>query len=132
MKAGDIVGGYTPARGLPGGRRRAERVDLRRAGRTGVLPQAVPQPHLSATTPRRAAPPPKQRKRARCAAFEAHHRGIQAALAPITTYGGNLIATLDFFRDGAKYYKVTEKVELAGAGNRRRCADGLPGTSWSC
>jgi eukaryotic-like serine/threonine-protein kinase len=56
----------------------------------------------------------KAKKRARCAAFEAHHRGIQAAMAPLTTYGGNLIATLDFFRVGAKYYKVTEKVDVAG------------------
>jgi serine/threonine protein kinase len=56
----------------------------------------------------------KAKKRARCAAFEAHHRGIQAAMAPLTTYGGNLIATLDFFRIGAKYYKVTEKVDVAG------------------
>jgi eukaryotic-like serine/threonine-protein kinase len=56
----------------------------------------------------------KEKKRARCAAFEAHHRGIQAAMAPLTTYGGNLIATLDFFRIGAKYYKVTEKVDVAG------------------
>jgi eukaryotic-like serine/threonine-protein kinase len=56
----------------------------------------------------------KAKKRARCAAFEAHHRGIQAAMAPLTSYGGNLIATLDFFREGAKYYKVTEKVDLAG------------------
>ena len=35
-------------------------------------------------------------------------------MAPLTTYGGNLIATLDFFRVGAKYYKVTEKVDVAG------------------
>jgi serine/threonine protein kinase len=56
----------------------------------------------------------KAKKRVRCAAFEAHHRGIQAAMAPLTTYGGNLIATLDFFRIGAKYYKVTEKVDVAG------------------
>lgn len=56
----------------------------------------------------------KARKRERCAAFEAHHRGIQAAMAPLTTYGGNLIATLDFFRIGAKYYKVTESVDVAG------------------
>jgi hypothetical protein len=54
----------------------------------------------------------KAKKRVRCAAFEAHHRGLQAAMAPLTTYGGNLIATLDFFiatldffRIGAKYYK---------------------------
>jgi serine/threonine protein kinase len=56
----------------------------------------------------------KAKKRARCATFEAHHRGIQAAMAPLTTYGGNLIATLDFFRIGAKYYKVTERVDVAG------------------
>jgi serine/threonine protein kinase len=60
----------------------------------------------------------KAKKRARCAAFEAHHRGIQAAMAPLTTYGGNLIATLDFFRIGAKYYKVTEKVDVAGLQTR--------------
>ena len=29
----------------------------------------------------------------------------------MSTYGGNLIVTLDFFRWGAKYYKVTEKVD---------------------
>jgi serine/threonine protein kinase len=72
---------------------------------------------LSPTYPEDTAPgseKTKARKRARCAAFEAHHRGIQAAMAPLTTYGGNLIATLDFFREGAKYYKVTEKVDLAG------------------
>ena len=72
---------------------------------------------LSPTYPDDAAPGSprtKARKRERCAAFEAHHRGIQVAMAPLTTYGGNLIATLDFFREGAKYYKVTEKVDLAG------------------
>jgi serine/threonine protein kinase len=72
---------------------------------------------LAPTYPDDAAPgsaKTKARKRARCAAFEAHHRGIQAAMAPLTSYGGNLIATLDFFREGAKYYKVTEKVDLAG------------------
>jgi eukaryotic-like serine/threonine-protein kinase len=56
----------------------------------------------------------KARKRARCATFEAHHRRIQEALAPISHAGGNLIVTLDFFRWGAKYYKVTDKVDVAG------------------
>jgi serine/threonine protein kinase len=55
----------------------------------------------------------KAKKRARCAVFEAHHRGLQQALAPLSAYGGNLIVTLDFFRWGAKYYKVTEKVDAA-------------------
>jgi serine/threonine protein kinase len=56
----------------------------------------------------------KMRKRRRCAAFERHHRRIQEALAAVSGLGGNLIVTLDFFRWGAKYYKVTEKVEVAG------------------
>lgn len=68
----------------------------------------------------------KARKRVRCAAFEAHHRGIQAAMAPLTSYGGNLIATLDFFRHGAKYYKVTEKVDLAGLEPRDVARLGFP------
>lgn len=68
----------------------------------------------------------KATKRARCAAFEAHHRGIQAAMAPLTTYGGNLIATLDFFRIGAKYYKVTEKVDVAGLQTRDIAALDFP------
>jgi eukaryotic-like serine/threonine-protein kinase len=56
----------------------------------------------------------KMRKRRRCAVFERHHRRIQEALAAVSGLGGNLIVTLDFFRWGAKYYKVTEKVEVAG------------------
>ncbi len=71
-------------------------------------------------------PTTKARKRARCAAFEAHHKGIQAAMAPLTSYGGNLIATLDFFREGAKYYKVTEKVDVAGLEPADVAALGFP------
>jgi serine/threonine protein kinase len=56
----------------------------------------------------------KMRKRQRCQAFERHHRRINQALAEISGVGGNLIVTLAFFRWGAKYYKVTEKVEVAG------------------
>nr|WP_239579314.1 protein kinase [Microlunatus panaciterrae] len=41
---------------------------------------------------------------------------MQKALAPLSAYGGNLIVTLDFFRWGAKYYKITEKVEAEDLG----------------
>jgi eukaryotic-like serine/threonine-protein kinase len=56
----------------------------------------------------------KMRKRRRCQAFERHHRRINEALAEISGVGGNLIVTLAFFRWGAKYYKVTEKVQATG------------------
>ena len=73
----------------------------------------------------------KAKKRARCAAFEAHHRGIQAAMAPLTTYGGNLIATLDFFRIGAKYTRSQRRSTWPAC----RRATSPPSTSppsWFC
>ena len=56
--------------GLQGRRGRAEQMDLRRAGRTPVLHQGVPQPHLPRRRAHRAATKTKAKKRARCATFE--------------------------------------------------------------
>jgi len=113
MRAGDTVHGYRLMEDFRVvGAGLSEWSFAERAGRAYFIKR-----FLAPTYPDDAAPGSartKARKRARCAAFEAHHRGIQAAMAPLTSYGGNLIATLDFFREGAKYYKVTEKVDLAG------------------
>ncbi|HEY6749023.1 MAG TPA: protein kinase [Mycobacteriales bacterium] len=113
LRAGDSVNGYRLLEDFRVvGAGLSEWTFAERDGRTYFIKR-----FLSPTYPDDAAPgsaKTKARKRARCAAFEAHHRGIQAAMAPLTSYGGNLIATLDFFRHGAKYYKVTEKVDLAG------------------
>ncbi len=113
LRAGDTVQGYRLLEDFRVvGAGLSEWTFAGRDGRTYFIKR-----FLSPTYPDDAAPGSartKARKRARCAAFEAHHRGIQAAMAPLTSYGGNLIATLDFFRHGAKYYKVTEKVDLAG------------------
>jgi eukaryotic-like serine/threonine-protein kinase len=113
MKAGDTLRGYRLLEDFRVvGAGLSEWTFAERDGRVYFIKR-----FLSPTYPDDAAPgsaKTKARKRARCAAFEAHHRGIQAAMAPLTSYGGNLIATLDFFREGAKYYKVTEKVDVAG------------------
>ena len=113
LRAGDTVNGYRLLEDFRVvGAGLSEWTFAERGGRTYFLKR-----FLSPTYPDDVAPgsaKTKARKRARCVAFEAHHRGIQAAMAPLTSYGGNLIATLDFFRYGAKYYKVTEKVDLAG------------------
>ena len=113
MKAGDVIHGYRLLEDFRVvGAGLSEWSFAQRDGRAYFIKR-----FLAPTYPDDAAPgsaKTKARKRARCAAFEAHHRGIQAAMAPLTSYGGNLIATLDFFREGAKYYKVTEKVDVAG------------------
>jgi len=113
MRTGDLVGNYR----LLGdfhvvGAGLSEWTFAERDGREFFIKRFLSPTYPDDDAPGSAAT--KQRKRAQCAAFEAHQRGIKAALAPATGYGGNLIATLDFFRHGAKYYKVTEKVEVAG------------------
>jgi eukaryotic-like serine/threonine-protein kinase len=54
----------------------------------------------------------KAGQREACAAFERHHKGIQQALRPLSSAGGNLVVASDFFREGSRYYKVTERVEV--------------------
>jgi serine/threonine protein kinase len=113
VKAGDVINGYTILEDFKVvGAGLSKWTFAERGGREYFIKE-----FLSPTYPGDHAPgseKTKAKKRARCAAFESHHRGIQKALAPLSAYGGNLIVTLDFFRWGAKYYKVTEKVEASG------------------
>ena len=110
MKAGDVINGYTILEDFKVvGAGLSKWTFAERGGRQFFIKE-----FLSPTYPDDAAPgseKTKSKKRARCAVFESHHRGMQTALAPLSAYGGNLIVTLDFFRWGAKYYKVTEKVD---------------------
>ena len=113
MKAGDVINGYTILEDF-----RVVGAGLSKwtfAAKDGH--EYFIKEFLSPTWPDEHAPgsaQTKMRKRQRCAAFERHHRRIQEALTAVSGRGGNLIVTLDFFRWGAKYYKVTEKVEVAG------------------
>jgi serine/threonine protein kinase len=113
MKAGDVVNGYTILEDFRVvGAGLSKWTFAAKDGREYFIKE-----FLSPTYPDEHAPgsaQTKMRKRRRCAAFERHQRRIQEALASVSGVGGNLIVTLDFFRWGAKYYKVTEKVEVAG------------------
>lgn len=113
MRAGEMVGNYRLLEDFRVvGAGLSEWTFAEREGREFFLKRFLSPTYPDDDAP--GSPATKARKRAACAKFEAHHRGIQAALAPVTRYGGNLITTLDFFRVGAKYYKVTEKVDPAG------------------
>jgi serine/threonine protein kinase len=124
MKAGDVLNGYTILEDFKVvGAGLSKWTFAERGGRQYFIKE-----FLSPTYPDDNAPGSvkiKAKKRARCAAFEAHHRGVQRALAPLSAYGGNLIVTLDFFRWGAKYYKVTEKVDAEGLTSADIAALGL-------
>jgi eukaryotic-like serine/threonine-protein kinase len=113
VRAGDVVNGYTILEDFRVvGAGLSKWTFAAKNGREYFIKE-----FLSPTWPDEHAPgsaQTKMRKRRRCAAFERHHRRIIEALAEVSGLGGNLIVTLDFFRWGAKYYKVTEKVEVAG------------------
>jgi serine/threonine protein kinase len=113
VTVGDMIGGYTLLEDFRVvGAGLSEWTFAERGGREYFLKRFLSPTYPDDDAP--GSPRTKARKRERCAAFEAHHRGIMAALGPVTRYGGNLVATLDFFRHGAKYYKVTEKIDVAG------------------
>lgn len=115
MKAGEVVNGYLILEDFKVvGAGLSKWTFAERGGRQFFIKE-----FLSPTFPDAAAPgseKTKAKKRTRCATFEVQHRGMQKALAPLSAYGGNLIVTLDFFRWGAKYYKVTEKVDAEDLG----------------
>ncbi|PYY51913.1 protein kinase [Curtobacterium sp. MCBD17_023] len=115
MQAGDVLNGYTLLADFSVvGAGLSRWTFATKGGREYFVKE-----FLSPTYPEDSAPGSdrvKARKRERCAAFEARHAAMQTALAPLSTYGGNLIVTLDFFRAGAKYYKTTERVESEDLG----------------
>lgn len=59
-------------------------------------------------------PATKKLKLERCRAFEQHHRSVIDALQHRCAAGGNLVIARDFFRAGTAYYKVTDRVDIAG------------------
>lgn len=48
-----------------------------------------------------------------CEAFEKHHKELNRKIGSKVSLGGNLVYAVDFFRWGACYYKVTEKVDTS-------------------
>lgn len=60
-------------------------------------------------------PKTKERKATACKKFEDHHNKLRTAIADKVGAGGNLVATIDFFRNGTTYYKVTEKVDTTSS-----------------
>lgn len=110
MRAGDVLNGYTLLADFSVvGAGLSRWTIASKGGREYFLKE-----FLSPTYPGNDAPGSekiKAKKRARCAVFETQHRSMQAALAPLSAHGGNLIVTHEFFRVGAKYYKTTERVD---------------------
>lgn len=55
----------------------------------------------------------KAQKRKACETFENHHRELNQLIATKVSLGGNLVYAVSFFREGASYYKVNEKIDTS-------------------
>jgi serine/threonine protein kinase len=53
----------------------------------------------------------KALSRRQCQEFERRHTDMRRRLDAVSAGDGNLVTTRDFFRDGSKYYKVTDWVD---------------------
>ena len=56
----------------------------------------------------------RQQQLQRCEWFEAQQVAILNALERVAKNGGSVVGTIDFFREAAFYYKVTEKIDSVG------------------
>lgn len=55
----------------------------------------------------------KERRLAECRRFERHHEKLSRLLRPDHLYAGNLVLTKDFFAEGTRYYRVTDRIDAA-------------------
>lgn len=55
----------------------------------------------------------KMKKKKACEDFEKHHREINKKIGSKVSIGGNLVFAVDFFRCGASYYKINEKIDAS-------------------
>lgn len=55
----------------------------------------------------------KAKKRAECLEFEREQKALNEKLSSRCSTGGNLVIAVDFFREGATYYKITEKIDVS-------------------
>ena len=123
MKAGDVINGYTILEDFKVvGAGLSKWTFAERGGRQYFIKEFLSPTYPDDAAPGARRPRPRSGPVAPSSRPPPRHA---AALAPLSAYGGNLIVTLDFFRWGAKYYKVTEKVDaeaLEHRGHRQRSA----------
>lgn len=113
MKAGDNINGYRILRDFTtAGGGLSKWTFAERGGKQYFFKEFLAPTYPTDESP--GSPKTKQQKRERCKLFEHHHKALKDAIAAKCSEGGNLVYTLNFFRSGTKYYKVTEKIDVSG------------------
>lgn len=112
MKKGEVINGYEILRDFTvAGGGQCKWTFASRGGAEYFIKEFLAPTYPTAGSP--GSKKIKEKKRKKCEAFEKHHLKLQQIIAERCARGGNLIYTLDFFRHGTKYYKVTERVDVS-------------------
>lgn len=113
MKRGEIINGYRVLQDFTtAGGGLSKWTFASKSGKEYFIKEFLAPTYPSDGSP--GSPETKAAKRARCREFEEHHTVLMKKLSTRAGDGGNLIVTVDFFRYGSKYYKVTDKVDVKG------------------
>lgn len=113
MTKGDVINGYTVMRDFTtAGGGLSKWTFATKGSREFFLKEFLSPTYPTSDSPGSARL--KKEKLARCQDFERHHHALMERLSSRSRVGGNLMITVDFFRHGPRYYKVTEKVDVKG------------------
>ncbi len=110
MKKGDVINGFRVIRDPGPGGGRSMWSFARKAGKTYFIKEYLSPKYIEDDI--RISPVIKRRRRLECRKFEARQIKIINSLKENVHGGGNLITSIDFFRFGSKYYKITEKIKV--------------------
>ncbi|NJL12308.1 MAG: protein kinase [Microscillaceae bacterium] len=112
MRKGDLIKGYEVLKDFTtAGGGLSKWSFARKGGKEFFIKEFLSPKYPTKEAPGSAAS--KAKKKVICERFEAHHRALMQHINEKCGRGGNLVFTVDFFRNESKYYKVTEKVDVA-------------------
>lgn len=112
MLKGDIIHGYTILKDFTtAGGGLSKWTFATKGGKEYFLKEFLSPKYPTADAP--GSEKSKLRKKEECEKFEQHHKALMKEVNEKCGTGGNLVFTIDFFRYETKYYKVTEKIDVA-------------------
>ena len=111
MKKGEIINGYQISEDFKVAGGRSKITFAEKGGKEYFIKEFLSPKYPTPDSP--GSEKVKERKRQDCVEFERHHRTLNEAISSKCAFGGNLVFAVDFFRQGACYYKVTEKIDVS-------------------
>lgn len=111
MKKGEIINGYQISEDFKVAGGRSKITFAEKDGKEYFIKEFLSPKYPTLDSP--GSEKVKERKRQDCVEFERHHRTLNEAISSKCAFGGNLVFAVDFFRQGACYYKVTEKIDVS-------------------